>query len=808
MEKTGDKLNVNNNLNKNISFVKLFRLFVSHWQWFLLSMVICLCAAFLYTNYVTPVYKLSGLLLIKSTDKPRFSRSSNRLFSGVKNLGTFSNTLGIENEVELLWSNTLLRDVVLQLKLYTDYKEKSWPKDHLVYADQPVSIDLDPVHLDSLDKVAYDEFRIISVRMVRQDETDSTIHVRGILYSNDEAVWTFSRRIKSLPFSIDTPFGTLTFTHNPNGKPMTVGRYLQATIYPPLYKSLNMLGRLSVAPASTDQSTLRSAIRHYNRLSSIALVKLVDQNVQRGTDIIRQLAVSYNRQATAEKKEIALHNEKFINERIALLGDKLGSIDSNIVDVKRQAGLTSLTDAAFSVRGSNSFSSQLIEAGTQIMMIDALNEYVENPANLYELIPSNIGVDDRTTVQLINQYNKMIQKRNHLLKSASEESVQVKQLTASIDEMRSAVATAIQHARSSADINRAGVKSQYAKHKSRVSSAPTAEHALQEAYREIRKRDLLYKLLLQKREENTIAMASVADQGQLIDEPLCEGRVSPNLLMAYGIATGIGIIIPYAIIFLTGLLRYKLENREELTSLTDIPIIADVPLASESDKSNAGIVVKENSNGIMDEVFRLMRINLQFMLRSDCHTILFTSNTSGEGKTFNAANLSVSYALSGKRVILCGLDIRKPALGKLFNLPNKERGISTLLAMTDVKESDVLSQIQPSGVNTHLDLLLAGPIPPNPAELLGRDTFRQVLTILKENYDFVILDTAPVGLVTDTLQFSSLADVTVYVCRCHYTPKYTIGQLNDLAMEGKLCNPCIVLNSVENQGDSHTNIMS
>ena len=716
------------------------------------------------------------------------------MFSNVRNFGTVSNTLGIENEVECIWSSTLLRDVVVQLKLYTDYKEKNWPKDQLVYADQPISVDLDPIHLDSLDQLAYDEFRTITIKMERQSDKDSTILVKGGLFSDDEMVWSFARHFKSLPASVATPFGTLTFTLNPNGRPMVAGRYLQATISPPIYKSLTYLGHLSITPVLTDYSTYRAAIRYYYRQTSIAKLTLVDQNVQRGMDLLRQLAVSYNSQANAAKNEIALRSEKFINDRIAILGEELGSVDSNIVDVKRHYGMTSLSEAAQSVRGSDRFSSQLIEAGNQITMIDALKEYVEDPSNRYEVILSNIGVKDETTIHLINEYNTMVQQRYNLLRSASEEALPVKQLTASIDETRSAVITAMQQARNSANISRAGVESQFARHQGQVSNTPTVEHALRDANREKYKKVRLYRLLLQKREENTVALTSVANQGQLIDEPLIEGRVRPNLLMAYGIAAGFGIAIPYVILFVTGLFRYKLESHEELTSLTEIPIIADVPLARESEKSKAGIVVKEGANSNMDEVFRLMRTNLQFMLRSGSHTILFTSNTSGEGKTFNAANLAVSYALLEKKVVLCGLDIRKPALGWLFNLPDQTRGISTLLTMTTITESDVRSQIQPSGVNSHLDLLLAGPVPPNPTELLARDTFRQVLTILKETYDCIILDTAPIGLVTDTLQICHLADVTVYVCRAHSTPKYAIDQLNTLVMNGKICNPCIVFN--------------
>jgi capsular exopolysaccharide synthesis family protein len=192
-----------------------------------------------------------------------------------------------------------------------------------------------------------------------------------------------------------------------------------------------------------------------------------------------------------------------------------------------------------------------------------------------------------------------------------------------------------------------------------------------------------------------------------------------------------------------------------------------------------------------------MRTNIQFMLKEGEHTILFTSSTSGEGKTFNAANLAVSFALLGKKVILCGLDIRKPALGRLFDISDREAGITALLTTGKITDADIVRQIQKSGINDNLDLLLAGPVPPNPSELLARDNFDVTLNYLKTHYDYVILDTAPVGLVTDTIQIGRSADLTVYVTRADYTPKSMINLLNTLNREEKMPNPCIVLNGVD-----------
>jgi len=432
-----------------------------------------------------------------------------------------------------------------------------------------------------------------------------------------------------------------------------------------------------------------------------------------------------------------------------------------------------------------------------VAMLDYLREYVNNPQNRYEIIPSNVGLTDGSSVQLINTYNKAVQDRNRLLKSATEEAPQVQTLTSTIDELQSSIRTALMQARRSADINRQGIQSQFSLFQGRVSNAPITERVLNQVGRQQDVKSGLYLMLLQKREENSIALAATADKGKLIDEPLYEGRVSPKRAIILAGALVAAFFIPTVILFLINLFRYKIEGHDDLVRLTELPIIADVAVASDKVKSKAGIVVQANKNNQIDEIFRSMRTNIQFMLKEGQNTILFTSSTSGEGKTFNAANLAVSFALLGKKVVLCGLDIRKPALGQLFDLSDRTAGITTLLTMGKLTKDDVIGQIQSSGVNANLDLLLAGPVPPNPTELLARDNFEQTITFLKEMYDYVILDTAPVGLVTDTLQIARVADITVFVCRADYTPKSSFNMLNTLSEEKKMPNPCVVLNGVD-----------
>ncbi len=759
-----------------LNFQTIYAALVLNWQWFLLSLIICLCGALIYLRYAEPVYKVTARMLIKDENK---KRNANQMLAGVEDLGFLTNSTGIDNEVEVLQSRVLLRDVVKDLKLYVSYRREGRVKDAIVYQTQPFSIDLDPQHLDSLDFNLLEKTQWLKIKVWLED---GKYMLEGSAMEGKEELKNFSCKRDSLPATVKTPLGTITMTKNA-GRVFDSDKAYFVTIRPPMEVATDYLSRLTIEPTS--------------KLTSIAELTLTDKNYRRAMDVLRQLTICYNRQANADKNEVALRTEEFINERMSKINEELGSTESEIQKFKQQNAVTSLSDASQAVQMSNEFSARLSEANSQVQMLDYLREYVNNPRNQYQIIPSNVGLSDGASTRLINDYNQAVQDRNRLLKAASEEAPQVKTLTATIEELQSSIRTALIQARSSADIKRQGIQNQYAMFQGRISAAPLQERVLNQVGRQQDVKSTLYMLLLQKREENSIALAATADNGKLIDEPLFEGKVRPKKLLVIAGAFFLAFLIPGLCLWLISFFRYKVEGHEDVARLTDLPIIADVAVASENVKQKAGIVVQANKNNQIDEIFRSMRTNIQFMLQGDQKVILFTSSTSGEGKTFNAANLAVSFALLGKKVILCGLDIRKPALGRLFGVHDRFEGVTSLLTLDKVTKSALVNQITKSGVNDNLDLLLAGPTPPNPTELLARDNFAEIVKMLRDIYDYVIFDTAPVGLVTDTLQIGQHADITVFVCRADYTPKSSFGLLNSLAKEKKLPNPCIVINGID-----------
>jgi len=776
--KEGDDNGNSNRLN----FQTIYTMLILNWQWFLLSLFICLCGAMIYLRYVTPVYKVSSKILIKEDDNRNSRNSTYQMLANMQDFGFLSNSEGIQNEVEILQSHILARDAVKDLKLYVDYYTPGNFKNKLVYKTQPICVDMDSATLEQWDNAMqdFDSLKSIKLTITKFEEY---YEVNGETLLNGKTSNTFTQNCTILPANVETGYGVLTLSKN-EGWEMEVDESLLVTIVPPMNKATSYVESITIKPIS--------------KQTSIAELTLTDYNTLRGKDYLRQLAVCYNRQANIDKNEIAMKTEEFINVRLTKIDTELGTTESALENYKKNnAVINIMLDATQSLAQRSLYESKLTEINTQIQLLDYLREFVDNPDNQYTIIPSNIGMNDQASTALINSYNQNVLERNRYLKTSSLQAPHVVSLSSTLDDMLSSIRTALVQARHSADTQRQSLLKELSKYQGRIGNTPEQERVLTQIGRQQEVRAGLYLLLLQKREENSISLAATVDKGKLIDVPLAMGIVSPKKLIILMAAIIFGLGIPFAVLCLIQLLRYRIEGHDDLSHLTKLPIVADVPMASNSVKSAAGIVVQANSNNQIDEIFRSMRSNIQFMMKENDKVILFTSSTTGEGKSFLSANLAMSFALLGKKVILCGLDIRKPALGHLFGFKDQIEGVTQLLVKNEVTESDLHNIICPSGINDHLDLLLAGSIPPNPTELLARENLNTIIELLKQQYDYVILDTAPVGLVTDPLEISRYADVNCYVCRADYTPKADINIMNTLASEKKLSNCCVILNGVD-----------
>ena len=758
-------------------FAALYRTIILNWYWFVLSLIIFGGIGAIYLRYTTPLYQSTAKLLIKDDDNGSSRRGSS--LQNITNLGTISNSAGIDNEMEILSSHSIAEDAIRDLKLYVNYTTEGKVKDVITYRDQPLIVDIDAAHLDRLN-------RPISLNITKNG---SSFVVNGT-YSvptdeeNSEGPFSINKKFTSLPATIPTRAGIITINSN-NGRTLHEGQVLKVSILSPKMASDKYVGELKIGQSGKGTSILQ--------------LQLTDEVPQRSLDYLKQLAIVYNRQANEDKNAVAHQTEKFINSRLEKINAELGKTEGELQNYKQKNGMVELKmNASNSVSNQNTSEQKLAEMETQIELFNTIAREVESSSrNLTQVIPSNVGLDDESSTSLINKYNELVLERNRLLRSASESSPVVEPLTDQIRDLNVNIRRAIAAARKNLQIQRDAVLAQVTKYTDQVEETPQQERMLTQIGRQQEVKSGLYLMLLQKREENSISLAATADKGRLIDDPQLNGKVSPNSTYIMLIALVIGLTIPVFIILIIQFFRYKIEGHDDVARLTKLPIIADIAIASNSAKGKADIVVHENQNNQMEEIFRSLRTNLQFMLHEGEKVVLFTSSTSGEGKTFTAANLSVSFGLLGKKVILVGLDIRRPRLAEQFGINDHKHGITNLLVKDNPNREDVEAQILPSGVNKNLDLLMAGPVPPNPAELIARNSLDTIIEILKEKYDYIMIDTAPVGLVTDTLQIARVTNVSVYMCRADYTPKASFAMINSLAKEEKLPNMAMVLNGVD-----------
>ena len=735
-----------------------------HWPWFVACILLCMAGAWLYLRYTPPVYNISASVIIKDNDKN--SKASSGM-ADLEDLGFYSSINNFDNEVEILQSRTLIKKVVEELDLYISYAAKSSFHDIELYKSSPVKVWITPEEAQKLPAPAYINLTL---------QPGNKLNVKITIEEQE-----YSKQFDKLPALLTTPSGTFSFTPADS----TIAKSEQkimATVSSPRSVAGSYRGALSIEPTS--------------KSTTIAQISVKSTHTQRGMDFINKLVEIYNRDANDDKNEVATKTAEFIDERINIINGELGTTEQELETFKRDAGLTDLkSDAQLALSENSEYEKKRAENSTQLRLVQFLASYANNPDHAYEVLPVNVGLTDTGLTELINRYNEMLLERKRLLRSSQENNPVVVNLDASIRAMRSNVLTTINSVQRGLAITQADLERQAGKYAGRITNAPGQERQLVSISRQQEIKAGLYLMLLQKREENAITLASTANNARMVDEALADAiPVSPKGKMIYLVALILGIALPVVVIYIIELLKYKIEGRADVEKITSLPIVGDVPLSEDKGKEES-IVVHENQNDLMAETFRNVRTNVLYMMRSDEKVILVTSTTTGEGKTFIASNLAVSLALLGKKIVIVGLDIRKPGLNKAFQLSRKEQGISQFLA--NPEHTDLMSLVQVSNINPNLSILPGGPIPPNPTELVARESLPQAIDILKKHFDYIILDTAPIGMVTDTQLISRVANASIYVCRADYTHKTDYTLINELGEQKKLPNLCTIINGLD-----------
>ncbi|WP_279181662.1 GumC family protein [Bacteroides acidifaciens] len=768
VEERKEKTGVQSEEQINIQEI-LFR-YLIHWPWFVVSVIVCVAVAWGYLRLTTPIYNVSATVLIKDEKKGGGANMSSEL-EKMGMSGFVSSSSNIENEIEVLTSRTLAREVVSSLGLFVTYMdEDKFPKREL-YRTSPVLVSLTPQEADKLPQTM---------------EVGMSLHPSGVMDVQIKVgEKEYRKRFDKLPAVLPTDEGTVAFFTNNDTlssvrpESVTKERHITAYINRPFSVAKGYAGSLSITPTS--------------KATSVVTVSLKNSNTQRGKDYIDKLLEMYNVNANNEKNEVAQRTAEFIDERIGIISKELGSTERDLENFKRSAGITDLTsEAQIALTGNAEYEKKRVENQTQINLVMDLQRYLQGTE--YEVLPSNVGLQDAGVSGAIDRYNEMVSERNRLLRTSTENNPAIVNLNASIRAMRGNIQTTLDATLKGLEITKTDLVREAGRYSRRISDAPTQERQFVSIARQQEIKSGLYLMLLQKREENAIVLAAIANNAKIIDEAQAEGApISPKRMTIYLAALVFGIGIPVGIIYLIGLTKFKIEGRADVEKLTSLPVIGDVPLA---DEKTGSIAVFENQNNLMSETFRNVRTNLQFMLENSKNVILVTSTISGEGKSFISANLAISLSLLGKKVVIVGLDIRKPGLNTVFNIPKKDHGITQFLTNPAINLMDL---VQPSDINKNLFILPGGTVPPNPTELLARDGLEKAIETLKQNFDYVILDTAPIGMVTDTLLIGRVADLSVYVCRADYTRKAEFTLINELAENNKLPNLCIAINGLDLQ---------
>ena len=756
------------NESSGIDFRQIWSIFLLNWYWFIISALVCFGLAMLYLRYQPNVYRVATKVLIKDEENKRYS--SNDLMQS--QMGFITNSSGFDNEIEILSSAAVATRAVKSLKLYVRYTMEGRVRDADLYRNSPIVVDIEESHLDELKQP-------LPIAITKNGKG---IHVEISQPSKGDAPEVLAVDLKTLPSSVNANVGKILFSQNPG---FELGdRKLTAVIYPPL-----AIGRRYSRSLRAEPTT---------KFTSVARLSLLDTHPERAMDYLAELVEAYNEDANEDKNLLAEKTEDFINDRINSIRTDLDATESQIEQYKRGNSLVNLpTDATTALTQSTEFQKKQVEIQTQMSLVKSLLDYVENPTNSLTLIPANIGVSNSATNSMIAEYNNGVIKRNRLIRGSSENNPQVLQVTDEVMSMWSAVQQQLRGIYSDLQIQRNSAESQYNRFSGRVSSTPTQERAMNNMGRQQELKASLYLMLLEKREQNAISMKSIATKARVIDMPLLEGKVSPKSRLILLASLIIGFLLPCLYYYLKDLLRFHIEGRDDLEKASKLSILADIPLTSKLSDGERAIVVKENTNDMMEEAFRGLRTNLRFVLEGNEKVILTTSSVPGEGKTFVATNLAMSLALLDKRVLVVGLDIRKPRLVKLFNLPQREQGITNYLS-AETADFDLLEQQIVHGViNKNLDVLPAGIIPPNPGELITREMLDKAFEHLRTIYDYIILDTPPVGLVSDTLELGRLADVSFFVVRPEVTTKNDVDNINRIAETKKLPKVNLVLNGID-----------
>ncbi|MFR9626778.1 MAG: polysaccharide biosynthesis tyrosine autokinase [Rikenellaceae bacterium] len=747
----------------------LFMVF-RNWYWFLLSIIVMQCGAWAYLRYTVPTYVVTSSVMINDESS---STGVDLESLGLGSVSSKQNTLN--SEIMVMRSKTMIESVVYELDLHTSYYVLGRINDIELYQSTPVT-----VSISSEDMAKLNGTIMISLQKSYDDGLDISYMV------GEEEV---TKHVTLLPATVETPMGNinLDFSEYASFEEWEDDSVIKAIIRNP--KSV----------ASEYRGTL--AITSNTFTPGVVELSFVTTHRQRGVDFINTLVDVYNRKTKAAKNEIILNTSAFIADRLSMIDAELSSTEMEIELFKRQVGAVNIAGAAeYTYTKNKAYEDQLVENASQQRLVAFFKDYLVEAKNSNSALPTNIGIEESNAPEggglsaLVAEYNTLLADRKRVALISSEKNPAMATYDANLASLYENIMVGIKSHERNLSLKQTEIEREVAKYDQRLQSAPTQERQFIGITRQQEIKAGLYLLLLQKREENALLVASTTNIARIFEETAASGvPLSPKTNQIYMIALIFGLAIPASILILIEMLKFKIEGSKDVEKITNVPVVGVIPFLKKMPNRKNSIVVEENKNDIMAEGFRHLRTNLLYMLTPEQKMILVTSTHTSEGKSYVSANLAISLALMGKRVVIVGLDLRKKGLNAILGTSSKQSsGISSYLSGHC---SDLLSLVEEIQPNLHV--LYGGEVPPNPTELLSRETLPAAFDILKANYDYVILDTAPVGVVTDTYQFSKYADLSLYVCRANVTNKSDFELINLVSRDNRLPNLCTTIVGVK-----------
>lgn len=748
--------------NEFIDFGELFWYYAKYWKLILGSILVCGLLMFIHLKFTPSIFHNSANIMIKMDDSKGGSAGVGAMAMKSLGFGGLSSSENIEDEQRILESHTLVRKMVDDLKLYGIYKEETFPYDVDLYDTSPVTVDLPYATLDTMRNTWSLE--------IKYDNGIAKVKPKYGKQKLDEF------EVSKFPSKVKTLFGELSFALDESLLESSKKVGLKVWLLPLDVTAEAYMNRLSVGLAS--------------KRSNIIGLSIEDENTDRAKNVLNKLIELYNVDALSDKNKAASNTAAFISERITLISKDLGDIESQMEAYKKQNNIVDIiTESQLSLETARDMQEKGVQIEIELSLVKMLEDFLADSKNQYSLMPQTTSMPESLT-SAVNDYNVILLERAKLLRTASESNPTVELLDERISLMRANVKASIKSTKAGLLISKQDWGKKEQTLQARMSDVPRQEREYVEIRRQQEIRSEIYIFLLQKLQEAELTLASNTPKAKVIDEAYTASvPVAPKRMLLLLASIVVGILLPLLGVWIRDLLKVHLSSLSELERATSIPILGEIC----KDKTGERLIVKDGVTSSTAELFRLVRSNLQFVLtKKEEKVILVTSSVSGEGKSFFTSNLGLSLSLiHGKKVVIVGLDVRNPRLAEYLSLDTK-KGITTYLSSDEYSPEDVIIQVP--HLHPNLSVVPAGPIPPNPSELLLSDRLDSFFDYLREIYDYIIVDTAPVGMISDTFSLVRVSDATIYLFRADHTNKSYLKLARTLSEEDKLKKVSLVMN--------------